>query len=486
MRIESIHIEEGFFKRDIDFTASVNLIHSIKNSCGKTTLLRFILYALGYQIPNTKRIKFDHCDVRTKIWCENQGELILERENTGILNLIKDKEQKTYVLPDQEDEIHSVIFSTDEPDILHNILGSFYIDQEKGWTLLNRGVVIGSIHFNIEELVRGLSGIDCTKLIAQGKELDRQISKYKEMSGVAAYRDQIQEEAGYVGTDTFEEEANTELDLLIIEQSQLKKELRRISTTISDNNRFKKFITDMKLLVKGPNDEIIPVNENNIVSFNDITDLLKAKRKMISTKLHDVDSKIEKLNNQKIKENEQLQFIKMLSPIEAFDKSVSRIPLDSRVIDRKMKDLKEQRKLVQDRISRTTNMNNSVSKEISDDIIAYAKELGVGDEDSISPSYLYTSNLKELSGAVLHKTVFAFRMAYIKSIEKKLKIKLPIILDSPTGKEVDKSNVALMMKILERDFSDHQIIIASIYDNYFNDEYVIEIKDKLINEMTTC
>ena len=77
-------------------------------------------------------------------------------------------------------------------------------------------------------------------------------------------------------------------------------------------------------------------------------------------------------------------------------------------------------------------------------------------------------------------------MAYIKSIEKKLKIKLPIILDSPTGKEVDKSNVALMMKILERDFSDHQIIIASIYDNYFNDEYVIEIKDKLINEMTTC
>lgn len=485
MRIESIYIEEGFFKRDIDFTASVNLIHSIKNSCGKTTLLRFILYALGYQIPNTKRIKFDHCNVRIKIWCEDQGELILERENTGILNLIKDEEQKTYVLPDQEDEIHSVIFSTDEPDILHNLLGSFYIDQEKGWTLLNRGVVIGSIHFNIEELVRGLSGIDCTKLIAQGKELDRQISKYKEMSSVAAYRDQIQEEAGYVGIDTFEEEANTELDLLIIEQSQLKKELRRISTTISDNNRFKRFITDMKLLVKGPNDEIIPVNENNIVSFNDITDLLKAKRKMVSTKLHDVNSKIEKLNNQKIKENEQLQFIKMLSPIEAFDKSISRIPLDSRVIDRKMKDLKEQRKSVQDKISRTTNMNNTVSKEISDDIIAYAKELGVGDEDSISPSYLYTSNLKELSGAVLHKTVFAFRMAYIKSIEKKLKIKLPIILDSPTGKEVDKSNVALMMKILKRDFSDHQIMIASIYDNYFDNEYVIEIKDKLINEMTT-
>mgnify|MGYP000122712828 CR=1 FL=1 len=52
------------------------------------------------------------------------------------------------------------------------------------------------------------------------------------------------------------------------------------------------------------------------------------------------------------------------------------------------------------------------------DILRYATEMGVGDDDTISPSYLFTSNLKELSGAVLHKTVFSFRLAYILAVEK--------------------------------------------------------------------
>ena len=40
--------------------------------------------------------------------------------------------------------------------------------------------------------------------------------------------------------------------------------------------------------------------------------------------------------------------------------------------------------------------------------LKYAIELGIGDDESLASSYLFTSNLKELSGALLHKTVFAF------------------------------------------------------------------------------
>jgi len=137
-------------------------------------------------------------------------------------------------------------------------------------------------------------------------------------------------------------------------------------------------------------------------------------------------------------------------------------------------------KSVRDEISRITKSNNNVTTAISQDIIQYATELGLGDKDSIPLTYLFTSNLKELSGAVLHKTAFAFRLAYIIAIEKVLKIKLPIILDSPSGKEVDQSNVKLMMDILKRDFADHQIIIASIFHYDFDDVNVIEIKGRLI------
>lgn len=74
-------------------------------------------------------------------------------------------EKKTYILPDQLRELHKILFRTENADVLNNILGAIYTDQEKGWTLLNRGTVIGSIRFNIEELIRGLSGCDCSDLI---------------------------------------------------------------------------------------------------------------------------------------------------------------------------------------------------------------------------------------------------------------------------------------------------------------------------------
>lgn len=119
---------------------------------------------------------------------------------------------------------------------------------------------------------------------------------------------------------------------------------------------------------------------------------------------------------------------------------------------------------------------------ISKNVIKYAEELGLGNKETIPASYLFTSNLKELSGAVLHKTAFAFRLAYITVIEDTLKIKLPIILDSPSGKEVDQANIKLMMDILKRDFADHQIIIASIFNYDFDEAKIIEIKERLITE----
>ena len=64
-----------------------------------------------------------------------------------------------------------------------------------------------------------------------------------------------------------------------------------------------------------------------------------------------------------------------------------------------------------------------------------------------------------------------------------LEIKLPIILDSPKGKEVDEDNVNIMMNILKRDFSDHQIIIASIFEYSFEKVNKIEIKEKLMEDL---
>lgn len=137
-------------------------------------------------------------------------------------------------------------------------------------------------------------------------------------------------------------------------------------------------------------------------------------------------------------------------------------------------------KAIRREISTKTKSDASVIKSLYDNMVKYATELGVGNGETIASNYLFTSNLKELSGAVLHKTVFAFRLAYIVEIEKHLGIKLPLILDSPSGKEVDQANIQLMVNILKRDFCENQIIIASIFEYDFDTVNVIEIKNRLI------
>jgi len=479
MIFKSIYLKEGLFKRRIDFSKGVNLIHSDKNSKGKTTLLRFMLYALGYNIPNTKKIKFNQCEIELIVENEKKEEIKLVRNNLPIIQIEKNKKKKVYVIPEQQDELQEMVFGIENKDIISNLLGVYYIDQEKGWTLLNRGIVIGSIHFNIEELIRGLSGINCTDLIEKETQLKRKISKYKQMLSIAEYQQILQNEKGLV-TNSYEDKIDSELDSLLIKQREIKEELRRIDKILSDNKHFKKFVIEMKLLVKTSSGEIVPVTENNIVGLNDAIELLVTKRKLTFARFVDVTSKIEKKQKKFDKEYEQLKFFESVNQLEIFDKRISSIPLNRIIIKQEITNLEKEVKDIREEISRITKNNNTIGSYIFEIIIKYATELKIGDKNSISPTYLFTSNLKELSGAILHKTVFAFKLGYISAIKKKLNIKLPILLDSPTGKEVDQENIKLMMNILKRDFSDHQIIIASIFEYDFNNVNTIEIKNRLI------
>lgn len=480
MIIKSIRLKEGFFERSIVFTDAVNLIHSRNNSCGKTTLLRFMLYALGYNIPNTRKIKFKNCEAELILECETIGEVTLFRHNENSIEAAIKGEKQTFVLPEQENDLHKIIFGTENSDILNNLLGAFYVDQEKGWTLLNRGVVIGSIHFNIEELIRGLSGLDCADLIRREAQLSRELEKYRQMFSIAQYRESLAADSGDLVTESYEEETNVVESQLLIRQRSLKIELKRIDRTLSDNKRFKKYVADMKLFVEAPDGTTFPVNENNIVGLNDSIDLLIAKRKLVSSDYAAVSNQLERIQKEKTSEFEQLAFFKNATQMEIFDRRIANIPMNQAAIKKEIIRLEKERKEVRDEISSNTKNNNSIVSAISKKIIKYLTELDLGDKDTISPGYLFTSNLKELSGAIMHKTAFSFRLAYILAIEDVLKIKLPIILDSPSGKEVDQANIALMMGLLKRDFSDHQLIIASIYRYDFDIVNTIEIKTRLI------
>lgn len=482
MIIQSIRIKEGFAERTFDFTNSVNLIFSKENSKGKTTLLRFVLYSLGYNIPNTRKIRFDRCEVVTTIFVDNVGKVVLSRCSNDFIETTVTGEKKTYILPDQLHDLHRIIFGTDNADVLNNILGAIYADQEKGWTLLNRGTAIGNIRFNIEELIRGLSGCDCSDLIRKETQLSKELSKYRQMASVAKYREEIIAESGTLVSDSYSIESDATIAQLLMQQKALQSELRRIDKSLSDNKRVRQYVAEMKLTVQLPDGTIFPITADSIVGLADTIDFLIAKRKIVSADLRSAMHQLANVQKAQENESEQLAFFQSESMIDIFDRRIASVPIDAGAIDKEIKRLEKMLKSVREEISRMTKSDTGVVMSLYENMVKYASELGVGNSESIASSYLFTSNLKELSGAVLHKTVFAFRLAYITEIEKHLGIKLPIILDSPSGKEVDQANIRLMVNILKRDFSGNQIIITSIFKYDFESLNVIEIQNRLIED----
>lgn len=173
MIIKSIYISRGLFCTERFFEPGFNLIFSEKNSTGKTTLMRCILYGLGYAVPGTKKFNIEACSIKVVLKKDDGTLVTLNRNTSDSIELIDGDIQYSYALPVQVKELHEKIYGTDNEDIINNLLGAIYADQEKGWTLLNRGKAIAGIHFNIDELIRGLSGRDCADILLRKKKVDR-------------------------------------------------------------------------------------------------------------------------------------------------------------------------------------------------------------------------------------------------------------------------------------------------------------------------
>ncbi len=477
MIIKSIYLEESIDKRLIKFSANNNLVFSNSNSKGKTTLLRLILYSLGFPIPNTKNIKFENCKVVATLSLNNNEEVTLTREYANIISAKFSNSSEEYIVPCQQLDLHKKLFGTDTSDLLNNILGVFYFDQEKGWTLLNRGIVIGSIHFNIEELVRGIADIDCTKMLKQKKQKQQDLNKYKQMFSVSQYQKSINMDLEKYDTNNFSSIIDSEINQLKIEYNGLDKEYKRINKVLKQNSLIKEYISQMKIVVKTPNGENMVVTENNVVGLTDSIEFLLAKKKIIASEINAIQKTIDSKSKIQKTEEQQMSFFEDEKTIaDIFDERISNIPINQNAVEKKISSLNNEIKELNKSITQKTKNNNEATNSIYKNTERYLRELG---ENKLRCD-IFTSNLKELSGAILHKYVFAVRMACLIEVEKKLGIKLPIILDSPRGKEIDDKNIDVMMQILKRDFYENQIIIASIFDYDLPQLNKIKIKNHLI------
>ena len=56
-----------------------------------------MLYSLGYNIPNTRKINFERCEVGSEIFCDALGDVTLLRYADDFIETTINDEKKTYV-----------------------------------------------------------------------------------------------------------------------------------------------------------------------------------------------------------------------------------------------------------------------------------------------------------------------------------------------------------------------------------------------------
>ena len=359
------------------------MIFSQENSQGKTTLLRLIIYALGYKIPDTKSIKFANCFVECKVNIRGVS-YTLFRQGDYFEVVNQNNERKQFVLQDEQDDLQKQLFGVDN---------------------------------------------------------------------------------------------------LYIQKGIYERELKSIKTSYGQNQSFKNYIEKMRLSVINEDGVEIPVNSKTIKNFLEITELLKARQKVVAAEIAAINRRIASLDV--ITEDNQIKLMATSDILKEFDKKISTFDVDHRAIQDLINALEDKRSSLKKQLSISTKINNEYLSSMYKTIEGYAKELSLEKHINLRTDFIFTHNLKELSGAILHKIVFAFKLGYIFEVEKQLGFKLPIILDSPSGKEVDPKNIEKMFEILKRDFSDHQIIVASIHDyQNFENKKIHVIEERLIDQLS--
>lgn len=481
MKIKSLTIAKGIIEQTIiNFNSNKNLIWSNENSQGKTTLLRFLLYSLGYKIPSTK--KLDMMAYMSILLIENKRGAIkcIRDKNKGIIefedktriefNLEKDTERLSFI---------SQIFDIDNnPTLINNLLGAIYIDQEKGWTLLNRGKTIASNGFDIQDFLASLSSKDLSKIDSMIYQKEKEIRKYTSIYDVVTMSEQQQEDVKVDENLKLLYSKKNNKELLLQEKRNL---LTQIKMVEENNNALKTVIDSYKLLVKHNNEEFILKTEN-IKDFDVNENIIKAKKSLIEIEIKNLENELANLK-QSLKQYEGLFNVEDAG--DSVVKAVNQISIDQvqlshlieKLKDEKSKLKEEKKRLIKSEIATVSRLATLV-KEISTYLNVFTGYLENEGE------YLFTHNLKAYTGTILHKVTFSYRLSYYVLLKEKTGLDFPMIIDSPGSAEMKIENINEILKILNEKCPESQIIVSSIYKDelIMNFDKTIEIENGLLSK----
>ena len=479
MIIHKIELTEGINYSCDELKNGFNLFTSNnENSVGKSTYCRLIFHSLGFSIPATEGINFDK--IHSKIYLIERGKSFIISREGKILIVEIDNEgfSQKYKLPEDHISFLSFLFACENIRIIKNLLGLMYIDQEKGWTLLNRGKVIGNNRFSIDELISGLKNIDCEKLFNKRDLLEAQIEKYSSLINIGTIKEQYYKENNNLEIINPVDEIKKDIASIQLEIDSLNRKRKQIDAVISQDKAFFEYIESMNLYFQ-TDDGNIRITRDRIENSTNIEYLL-AHKSILNNDIFCLEKKKSKLvsNYEKVIYGQQNLFDENIDvDVEkGVNIQLSSLNLDINSIKKLLEEKKQEFKKINHEIKDKIRYNNEFVTAISDNFIKNAKVLGVEKSISHKEDYIFTDDLKSRTGAIFQKLIIAYKVAVLQVVEKFLNTKLLFVMDSPKSKELDDKNTRLMMNFLKNNLTNNQIFVFTI----FNEESLFIEFDKVI------
>ena len=465
MIIERLKISEGLFNNsDDEFSNVSNLLYSNDNSVGKTTYLRILLYSLGYTIPNMFGLDFSNLNL--ELWVNEKGKKYIIKRIKDILYVETQNNKEEYILPNEHMKFLSELFDTENINVLDNVLGIMYVDQEKGWTLLNRGTVIGKNKFNIDSLLLGLGEIDCEEEIQSKEYYENENIKASALLDIKKLQDKILENNNEYSFSSYEKELVDKIEFINLNISKIKDDIRKIDEVLRKNKNIYEYISQMGLYVLDSNDNEIAVNSKNLRNANETNNLLEYRKKYLSIDLKEEEKKLIQLRNKQkeyYKNNTGMFLDYKTINQEITQKSIASLDIDAEaikaIIETNKERIKENKIVIEEKINKNTKLIEDIYFKVRD----YCEKLGIVQIIKDNPSFLLTNKIKYYSGTDFSKLVIAFKLALHKEVEKYLNTSIPFIVDSPAGREMTEENYKLIIDLIDKELPKSQIIFASIY-----------------------
>lgn len=451
------------------------VIYSVDNSKGKTSLIRLVLYSLLFPVSSTAKLNFGNYLTILNLSKDNGKRLIIQRFPNKVAQIIfEDNSVLKYDLNKKSDFYNamSVIFNIENTDLIDNLVGCFYIDQDIGWSVANHGLVAKpNITFDIDDLLGNIRNAEEIANIKRNiRNVEKEIKKYTAIKDIYAYK-----KSGDFLDDNIPK--NTLLDQLYSEKARFEarlesenKLLETISSTLDSDKSFKSLIENMNLIVNHSGMEKFVLSTNDIYGFEERFDMLRAKYFEITHNVKLIKDKLESIAEE-IKEKENPFSIKTLS-----DEFINKVPdiesFNQVDVNGVILQLRKEKKILNSRLINLAKLDTQNQIFIQNCIKRYTKVLEVEESYlTTTRGVLYTRENSLWSGAILNKIVLSYRCAYCKLIENLFGIKLPLIIDSPGASEMSDENVKIICKMIFGEFSNNQIIVSSIYPSVYNSEY---------------